>query len=133
MSRGCSRRHQRDDRGSATIWMLCGCTVVVALVVATLAVGAALVARHRASVVADLAALAAAQALVEGRALPCRSAARIATAQGGRLVSCSVVGEGADTVEVVAEVQVSRTTLLAAVLPPARARARAGPAAPGNQ
>ena len=127
-----SRRLQSGDRGSATIWVLCCCAVVIALAAATLAVGAAVVARHRASVVADLAALAAAQALVEGKSLPCQSAARVAAAQGGRLVSCSVVGPGADTVEVVAEVPVSRTSLLAAVLPPARARARAGPSAPGE-
>lgn len=127
MSRGCSRRSQLRDRGSATIWMLCCCTVVVALVAATLAVGAALVARHRASVVADFAALAAAQALVEGTSLPCQSAARVAAAQGGWLVSCSVVGDSADRVEVVAAVPVAPAGLLA-VLPPARARASAGPA-----
>lgn len=117
-------RHR--DRGSATVWVLSCCTVILALVAATLAVGAAVVARHRAWAVADLAALAAAQSLVEGAAQPCRPAARVAAAQGGRLVGCAVVG---DVVEVIAEVSVARTGPLSA-LSPARARARAGPTAP---
>ena len=112
----------RDDQGSATIWVLCCCGVVLALATAILALGAALVARHRASVVADLAALAAAQALLEGVA-PCPSAARVAARQAGELVRCSVVG---DAVEVVAQVSIIPTGRLSAVLPPARARARAG-------
>ena len=114
---------RRGDRGSATIWVLCCCTVILALVAATLAVGAAVIARHRASVVADLAALAAAQSLVEGAAQPCQPAARVAAAQGGRLVRCAVVG---GVVEVITEVAVARTGPLSA-LSPARARARAGP------
>ena len=120
-------RASRDDQGSATIWVLCCCGVVLALATAILALGVALVARHRAAVVADLAALAAAQALLEGAA-PCPSAARVAAQQAGQLVGCSVVG---DVVEVVAQVSIAPAGRLSAVLPPARARARAGRGPPG--
>jgi len=84
--------------------------------------GAAVVARHRASVVADLSALAAADALLMGAPAPCRSAVRVAAAQGGRVVSCQL---GRDEVRVLAELP--RVPLLG-FLPGARARARAGAA-----
>jgi secretion/DNA translocation related TadE-like protein len=86
--------------------------------------GAAIVARHRASVVADLSALAAADALLADAPAPCVSAARVAAAQGGRVVSCHL---GQAEVRVVAEMP--RGPLLG-FLPPARARARAGATEP---
>ena len=111
-----------DQRGTATVWMLCCVLLVVGLAFVVLGLGAALVSRHRASAVADLAALAAADAVLAGRPSPCLAAARIGRAQDGRVVECRVVG---DVVEVVAEVPVGE---LLAFLPPARARARAGAA-----
>jgi secretion/DNA translocation related TadE-like protein len=100
--------------------MLCCVLLVVGLSFVVLVLGAALVSRHRASVVADLAALAGADALLAGRPSPCLAAARVGRAQDGRVVECRVV---AGVVEVVAEVPVGE---LLAFLPPARARARAG-------
>jgi secretion/DNA translocation related TadE-like protein len=82
--------------------------------------GAAIVARHRASVVADLSALAAADALLAGAPAPCLSAARVAAAHGGRVVSCRL---GQDEVRVLTELP---PVALLEFLPPARARARAG-------
>jgi secretion/DNA translocation related TadE-like protein len=115
-----TRRRSNADNGSATVWMLCCCVLLIGLCAVVLAQGAAVVARHRASVVADLAALAAADALLAGTPTPCVSAARVAAAQGGRLVQCQT---GGDEVRVVAEMP---TGSLLTFLPPARARARAG-------
>jgi secretion/DNA translocation related TadE-like protein len=68
------------------------CLVAVVLLTTVAALGAALVARHRAEAVADLAALAAADVLV-GRATgsPCGAAQEVVTANGASdltLVSC---------------------------------------------
>ena len=115
------RRSERDSQqGSATLWLLCCCLLLFGLGSVLLLEGAAIVARHRASAVADLSALAAADALLAGGPVPCRAAARVAAAQGGRVVSCDL---GPDEVRVVAELP--RGPLLG-FLPPARARARAG-------
>lgn len=116
------RRRGTGDQGSATVWLLCCCLLVVGLATVVLAVGAALVARHRATVVADLAALAAADAMLAGSPIPCAAAIRVGRVQDGRVVECRIVGE---VVEVVAEIPAG--PLLAHFLP-ARARARAGPA-----
>jgi secretion/DNA translocation related TadE-like protein len=116
----------REEQGAATVWMLCCCLLVIGLAMAVLAIGAALVARHRATVIADLAALAAADAMLAGDRAPCRSASAVAAAQAGRVVRCQVVG---DLVEVLAEA--SGGPLLS-FLPPARARARAGAAEPDD-
>jgi secretion/DNA translocation related TadE-like protein len=108
------------DRGSATVWLLCVCGLVWSVMVAALLVGSAIVARHRAAAVADLAALAAAAAQSRGDPGVCRAAAHVAAAQGGRLDWCRVE---AGSVLVVAEVGVGWRVIN---LPPARARARAG-------
>jgi secretion/DNA translocation related TadE-like protein len=116
---------RRDpESGSATVWLLCSCMLLLALGSLLLLEGAAIVARHRASVVADLSALAAAQALLAGAPAPCLSAVRVAAAQGGRVVTCHL---GQDEVHVLAEMPRSR---LPGSLPPARARARAGSPGP---
>jgi len=114
------RRGRTGDEGAATMWLLCCCLLVVGLATVVLAVGAALVARHRASVVADLAALAAADSMLAGVPAPCRSAFTVAAAQGGLVLECQVRD---DIVEVVAE---TPSGPLLSFLPPARARARAG-------
>lgn len=84
-----------------------------------LALGQAVVARHRAAGGADLAALAAADHWAEGGAGACARAERVARAQGTRIVRCAVVGETSDVTA-------------AAGLGPfaAEVRARAGPAGP---
>lgn len=114
----------RSERGAATVWLLCCSLVLLGLASVLLVRGAAVVARHRASAVADLAALAAAQALLAGEPAPCLSAARVAAAQGGRVVACHL---GQDEVHVLAEMPAGP---LLGFLPQARARARAGSPGP---
>ncbi|MEV6480957.1 Rv3654c family TadE-like protein [Streptomyces sp. NPDC051576] len=115
---GCWRvRH--SDRGSATVWTLAAMAVLGVVFGVVLALGQAVVARHRAAGGADLAALAAADHWAEGGAGACARAERVARAQGARLVRCAVVGETSDVTA-------------AAGLGPfaAEVRARAGPAGP---
>ena len=57
---------RRSERGSATVLALAALCVLVVVLVAGLALGSAVVATHRARAAADLAALAAAQALQRG-------------------------------------------------------------------
>ena len=64
--------------------------------------GAVAVARHRAAAAADLAALAAAEHLLEGTERACRVASALARGQGATLLSCASDGT---TVTVVAEVR----------------------------
>jgi len=110
------------EEGSATVWvavfaaLLCGGFVVV------LTFAAAVSARHRAGAAADLAALAAADRSIHGQDAACAAAQAIAAAQHTRLMSCQLRG---DVVDVVAEASLSPLGL---GLPPARVRARAGPA-----
>ncbi|MFE5189225.1 Rv3654c family TadE-like protein [Streptomyces sp. NPDC056628] len=61
-----------------------------------LALGQAVVIRHRAAGGADLAALAAADHWAEGTAAACARAERVAEASGARLVRCVVVGDVSD-------------------------------------
>ncbi len=64
----------------------------MAIGVAGAAVGSATVARHRAQAAADLGALAGAIRAGEGAPNACARAAEIVTANGGRLVACSLDG-----------------------------------------
>ncbi|MFJ9869500.1 Rv3654c family TadE-like protein [Streptomyces sp. NPDC101165] len=86
---------------------------------AVLALGQAVVVRHRAAGGADLAALAAADHWAEGGAEACARAERVAAAQGARLVRCAIVGETSDVTAAS-----GRGPFAAEV------RARAGPAGP---
>ncbi|MFJ3644042.1 Rv3654c family TadE-like protein [Streptomyces sp. NPDC090108] len=63
---------------------------------AVLALGQAVVVRHRAAAAADLAALVAADHWAEGEAGACGRAERLAAVQGARVVRCSVTGEISD-------------------------------------
>ncbi|MEU6139961.1 Rv3654c family TadE-like protein [Streptomyces sp. NPDC047081] len=84
-----------------------------------LALGQAVVVRHRAAGGADLAALAAADHWADGGTAACARADRVARAQGVRLVRCVVVGE------------ISDVTAASGRGPfTAEVRARAGPAGP---
>ncbi|WP_432547028.1 Rv3654c family TadE-like protein [Kineococcus sp. SYSU DK004] len=122
------------DRGSGTVLVLAlGCVALTALLL-VLALGGAVLARHRAASAADLAALAAADVLL-GRAggVPCERAGRVVAAHGAAapgaavpaFVECAPAADGS----VLVRVAVPVTGPLGA-LGPARAAARAGAAAP---
>lgn len=81
----------RDDRGSASIFVV-ACLTVLLVLGAALGVVAAMVRAHRAAqAAADLAALAAASAVTSGGD-PCAAGAGIAAANEARLTSCEMVG-----------------------------------------
>jgi secretion/DNA translocation related TadE-like protein len=111
----------RDERGSATLFAV-SCLAVLLLLGAALGVVAAMVRAHRlAQSAADLAALAAADAVGSARD-PCDAGSTAAVLNGARLTACAVTGR-----EVLVEVLVDGPRWLgqAADL---SARARAGPA-----
>lgn len=84
------------DRGSATVWAAMATTALCAVFAVILAMGQAVVARHRAGSAADLAALAAAGHALRGPEAACARAAEVAGAQGAEVVRCAVAGEIAD-------------------------------------
>ncbi|WP_374211694.1 Rv3654c family TadE-like protein [Streptomyces sp. YS415] len=84
------------DRGSATVWTVATLAVLCVVFGVVLALGQAVVTRHRAAGGADLAALAAADHWVEGAGAACERAERVARAQGTRLVRCALVGDVSD-------------------------------------
>ena len=110
------------DRGSATVWVLALSGVLALIGAATVLVGAAVVARHRATAAADLAALAAAGRAVLGDPSACSVGERVAQQNSAELIDCTV-GEGA-VVDVTVRVRV-RLGRLGNFS--ARAMARAGP------
>ncbi|PPK65785.1 flp pilus-assembly TadE/G-like family protein [Actinokineospora auranticolor] len=135
------------DRGSATALLAVVTIGMVSLAAVVLALGSAVVARHRAESAADLGALAAAAHAAAGPEVACGRAERVARRMGARLVACGLDGWVA-TVEVAVDVVVVdgaasgvtgargvESTVEAAVRPaatvpvigPAFARARAGP------
>ncbi|MGW5461582.1 Rv3654c family TadE-like protein [Streptomyces sp. NPDC003996] len=114
------RSRRQSDRGSATVWSLGAMAVLCAVFGVVLALGQAVVVRHRAAGGADLAALTAAAHWEEGGAAACARAGRVAAAQGVRLVRCAIVGETSDVTAASGRGPFA-----------AQARARAGPAGPG--
>ncbi|MFI6009816.1 Rv3654c family TadE-like protein [Streptomyces sp. NPDC051243] len=86
----------RSDRGSATVWSVGAIAVLCVVFGVVLALGQAIVTRHKAAGGADLAALAAADHWAEGGTAACARAERVARAQGVRLVRCEVEGEVSD-------------------------------------
>ena len=117
----------RADAGSGSVYVLVAATAVLALGLAIAAVGDAVVARHRAESLADLAAIAAASAQQRGGD-GCASGAAFARSERGRVVACRVEAGGAVdlTVTVPAGPVLARFGLGVAL-----ARARAGPAPAG--
>jgi secretion/DNA translocation related TadE-like protein len=91
----------------------------VALTLAGLHIGAAVLARHRAQSAADLAVLAAAGWLPAGREAACYRGARLSEAMGAALLSCDIDGP-----DVTMTVSVASGGWIGGV---ARASARAGP------
>ncbi len=110
----------RADRGSATVFAV-ACLSVLLLLGAALGVVAAMVRGHRvAQSAADLAALAAADAVRAGED-PCSRGGDVAVENGARLSSCSVAGR-----EVTVAVTVAGPHWLGQVAD-LSAEARAGP------
>ncbi|MFB6848093.1 Rv3654c family TadE-like protein [Streptomyces sp. NPDC056373] len=85
-----------SDRGSATVWSVGAIAALCVVFGVVLALGQAVVVRHRAAGGADLAALAAADHWAEGGTTACARAGRVARAQGVRLVRCEVAGDVSD-------------------------------------
>jgi secretion/DNA translocation related TadE-like protein len=119
-----------SEDGSATVLGLALVCVLTAVALVSVAVAGVLVGQRRAAAAADLAALAAAEALARGGATSsgvvdaCGQAARVSAANHATLSGCLV--EGA---EVVVEVSVEVRTFLGRTLS-APGRARAGPGGP---
>lgn len=114
-----TRRTLSSERGSATVWTVGAIAVLCVVFGAVLAMGQAVVVRHRAAGAADLAALAAADHWADGATAACAEADRVARAQRARLVRCAVEGEISDVTAAS-----GRAPLAAEV------RSRAGPAGP---
>jgi secretion/DNA translocation related TadE-like protein len=111
----------QDERGSATVVMLGVIAVVLILTVSGLTLASAVLASHRARAAADLAALASAGALMRGEppGEACQLAARVASANHGRVERCTAVGR---------EVRLSVAVLAGMKgIGVATARSRAGP------
>jgi secretion/DNA translocation related TadE-like protein len=111
-----------DERGSGTVLVLAVIAVVLTVLGGAMALGSTLIARHRAASAADLAALAAADRVLEGSVSACAAAAVIVAEHAAELVECRLAG---DIVEVTVAVALPVTLQ---GLGPATARARAGPA-----
>lgn len=122
--RGCNRRG-RAERGSATVWVLALAAVLAVLGAGCVAVGVAVVARHRAGTAADLAALAGAGRAAVGDAGPCRAAEQVAGANGATVDGCDVRPNGVVAVRASVAVRLGPLGSWRA-----RAVARAGPAPP---
>ncbi len=89
------------ERGAGTVLCLGLVALLATLLLAVAALGAAVLARHRAAAAADLAALAAADR-TSGRSpgAPCPAAASVAGRNGASLTSCVVAADGSVTVRV---------------------------------
>ena len=115
----------RQERGSATVWVLALAAVLGLVAMAAVLVGVALVGRHRAASAADLVALAAAGRAVSGDPDACSAASDVARANAAELTGCSVGPGAVVEVEVAIAVQLGRLGVSTAV-----GRARAGPVVP---
>ncbi|MPZ82059.1 MAG: hypothetical protein GEV28_17360 [Actinophytocola sp.] len=110
-----------DDRGAATVWAAGAIAALLVVSMLVVSIGAAAATRHRAEGAADLAALAAAGAAVEGERAACGKARWVTDRMRVQLQGCRLDGWDA-LIEVVA--------VPSGVLDgfgPAKARARAGP------
>lgn len=80
------------DRGSATLVAVAMMAGLIAMTVACVYLGSAVIARHRVQAAADLAALAAAGRLTHGADAACAHAVALAEAMHTTVVDCDVVG-----------------------------------------
>lgn len=117
---------RRSEAGSATIYVLVLAALLIAAGYLAGGYGAALALRHRAEAAADLAALAAAREAGQGERAACATAARVADVNRAVLRGCGLRGLVAET-EVTAHGRGVLSRFGAAT-----ARARAGPASPGQ-
>jgi secretion/DNA translocation related TadE-like protein len=113
------------ERGAAVAWSLALMSLVLLVGLVTMALASVMVARQHAAAAADIAALAAAQALAD----PCGRAGASAAENGASLTAC-----GQDAADMVVEVTVPAPAILNRLLAlvghdaaPVRASARAGP------
>ena len=116
----------RGDAGSGTVLVLVVAALVVLAGTVLASLGAVAVARHRASGVADLAALAAAASAHLGPQEACAAADRVASAAGAILRDCRLTG---DVAMVTAQV---RPPGRLGELGAATSTARAGPLEPAG-
>ncbi|WP_309224196.1 MULTISPECIES: Rv3654c family TadE-like protein [unclassified Mycobacteroides] len=122
----CLRWNRGADNGSATLVAVAMMAVMLALTAGGVAIGSAVVARHRAQAAADLSALAGAQWALYGVAPACAQATAITRRMGASMASCVV-----DDLDAVVTVNVP-VILGRFGIGPARAAARAGPATEGG-
>jgi secretion/DNA translocation related TadE-like protein len=115
------RRPDPADRGAATVWTAGAIAALLTVTTLVVWLGAAAATRHRAAA-ADLAALAAAGAVVDGERVACGKARWVTDRMSVVLHSCRLDGAEA-RVEVMA-----RPPGVLSGFSPAEARARAGPA-----
>jgi secretion/DNA translocation related TadE-like protein len=109
------------DGGAATVWTAGAIAALLTVTTLVVWLGAAAATRHRATGAADLAALAAAGAVVDGERVACGKARWVTDRMSVVLHSCRLNGAEA-RVEVVAQ-----PPGVLAGFSPAEARARAGP------
>lgn len=114
------------ERGSASVWVLALSGLLALIAAATVLVGAAVLARHRATAAADLAALAAAGRAVLGDPAACSVGERVAQQNSAELIGCAVSAGAIVDVTVRVPVHLGRLGVFSAT-----AAARAGPVAPG--
>jgi len=87
-----TRPHRRRDRGAVTVLAVAMLGILI-LIAAALAVGESMVVAHRrAQAAADLAAVAAAQAIQHARD-PCSAASDVAAANGATMTGCAVADD----------------------------------------
>ena len=81
------------DRGSVTIWTAALAGLIWLACSGALLYGAAVTGRHRLETAADLAALAAAVHVPDGKSAACAEASSTAARNGGTVRACRVVGD----------------------------------------
>ena len=82
------RRVRSGEKGSATVWVLACCALLVVVGYASVLRSAAVLARHRAEAAADFAALAAAGQIGISDNI-CTAAQRLAARNGAQVASCT--------------------------------------------
>lgn len=115
-------RRERGERGVATVLAAVLLLGMVAIAGFGLALGSAMLARHRAEGAADLAALAAAARAPRGSEHACAAASGVADAMRARLLDCALDGPDA---RIVIEIRVPAG--LGPISPQVTGRSRAGP------
>ncbi|WP_422389379.1 Rv3654c family TadE-like protein [Actinomadura luteofluorescens] len=111
------------DRGAGTVLVVGFAVVVWVVGISAVLVGGVRGARHRGEAAADMAALAGAARVADGRGVACARAREIAVGSGARVVRCRVRGEVVD-VSVAVDVTMPMGLKGRRIV----SRARAGPA-----